>query len=355
MKRDFDLLPLFAQFIQDTRTGKRTKISGQRITLQTIRNYEQVFKLLSSFSNDKGFELRIRIPSTARERKIVSERNYWHRFYTRFSDYLYDEKKCFDNYVGLVMRVLKAFFNYLRYDKLLAVDDFFGKFYSPVEEIEIIALLPAQLRFLITDKDFEARLSPRLKDMKDVFVFGCTVALRCSDLFAVKCKDVRKLGGKAYLSVISKKTGQLTNIRLPEYLLQMLNEFTSDKQASSFVFPRVSLERFNKNIKHICELAGWCQICPKIRYRRGEAIEQLMFDDKRQYRFCDRISTHVMRRTAITTMVSLGMPENLVRKISGHSPNSKEFYRYVSYAQGYMDKEMDKVYQKLVRSAEVSF
>jgi len=61
-----------------------------------------------------------------------------------------------------------------------------------------------------------------------------------------------------------------------------------------------------------------------------------------------------MGRTAITTMVSLGMPENLVRKISGHSPNSREFYRYVSYAQGYMDKEMDKVYQKLVLNTDIS-
>ena len=257
------MLPLFVQFVWDTQTGKRTRVSGQRITWQTIRDYEQVFKLLRSFSFDKGFELRIRIPSTARERKVVGERNYWRQFYMRFSDYLYDEKKCFDNYVGLVMKVLKAFFNYLRYDKLLAVDDFFDKFCSPVEEIEIIALLPTQLRFLITNKDFEARLSPRLKDMKDVFVFGCTVALRCSDLFAVKCKDVRKLGGKAYLSVISKKTGQLNNISLPEYLLQMLNEFTSDKQASPFVFPRVSLERFNKNIKRICELAGGVKFVPK--------------------------------------------------------------------------------------------
>jgi len=263
MKRDLEMLPLFVQFVWDTQTGKRTRVSGQRITWQTIRDYEQVFKLLRSFSFDKGFELRIRIPSTARERKVVGERNYWRQFYMRFSDYLYDEKKCFDNYVGLVMKVLKAFFNYLRYDKLLAVDDFFDKFCSPVEEIEIIALLPTQLRFLITNKDFEARLSPRLKDMKDVFVFGCTVALRCSDLFAVKCKDVRKLGGKAYLSVISKKTGRLNNISLPEYLLQMLNEFTSDKQASPFVFPRVSLERFNKNIKRICELAGGVKFVPK--------------------------------------------------------------------------------------------
>jgi hypothetical protein len=38
-------------------------------------------------------------------------------------------------------------------------------------------------------------------------------------------------------------------------------------------------------------------------------------------------------------MLSLGMPEHAVRKISGHSPMSKEFFRYVSLAQSYQDKE----------------
>jgi integrase len=41
------------------------------------------------------------------------------------------------------------------------------------------------------------------------------------------------------------------------------------------------------------------------------------------------------------------MPEHLVRKISGHSNNSSSFNRYVHYAQAYMDKEIQKVHEKL--------
>jgi len=55
----------------------------------------------------------------------------------------------------------------------------------------------------------------------------------------------------------------------------------------------------------------------------------------------------MMRRTAITTLLILGMPEHLVRKISGHSNASKSFGRYVHYAQVYMDKEIEKVHNKL--------
>lgn len=35
-----------------------------------------------------------------------------------------------------------------------------------------------------------------------------------------------------------------------------------------------------------------------------------------------------MRRSAITVMLGLGVPEQVVRKISGHAPGSKEFFKY---------------------------
>jgi intergrase/recombinase len=58
-----------------------------------------------------------------------------------------------------------------------------------------------------------------------------------------------------------------------------------------------------------------------------------------------------MRRTAITTMLMLGMKEHVVRKISGHADNSKSFYRYVNLVQSYLDNEVDEVFSKLVEMA----
>ena len=51
-----------------------------------------------------------------------------------------------------------------------------------------------------------------------------------------------------------------------------------------------------------------------------------------------------MRRTAITTMLMLGMAEHVVKKISGHAANTKAFYRYVNLVQSYLDHEVDKVF-----------
>jgi intergrase/recombinase len=67
----------------------------------------------------------------------------------------------------------------------------------------------------------------------------------------------------------------------------------------------------------------------------------------KELRFCDVVSSHTMRRTAITTMLSLGVHEQLVRKISGHTPNSKEFYRYVSWSQTLQDRSTEEMFAKL--------
>jgi len=60
-----------------------------------------------------------------------------------------------------------------------------------------------------------------------------------------------------------------------------------------------------------------------------------------------KLTRCVGRRDTITTLLILGVPEQVVRRISGHAPNSKEFYRYVVIAQDYLDKHVSNAYQIL--------
>lgn len=66
------------------------------------------------------------------------------------------------------------------------------------------------------------------------------------------------------------------------------------------------------------------------------------------WKFHQHITAHTMRRTAITTLLILGVPELIVRKISGHAPGSKEFYKYVAISQQYLNQEVQNAYKKLV-------
>jgi integrase len=239
-----------------------------------------------------------------------------------------------------------VFFGYVKDKKKLTIGDFYKDFYIRKEEIPVISILPNQLRFLIHDKAFENKLPLKLKQTKDLFVFGCTVALRQSDLFALRFMDIQFNQGNYYLFNKSIKTGQLTKVRLPEYAVDIIFKTKNKVSAKAKIFSQISPSQLNKNIRKIAELAGWTEYVGKHRNKNGKEIE-LKTKKGKKYRFCDLLSSHTMRRTAVTTMLMSGMTETVVKKISGHSVSSRAFYRYVNFAQPYLDQEIDRMHNLL--------
>lgn len=345
-KKELSFFDLYDKFLKDSVSGKRLQPNGKKITEGTIANYTYTKKLLQKFCIEKKFELRIRSVKTLTQRQTQTEKNYWAKFYKKFTEYLYNDCGCFDNYVGANIKNIRTFFGYLNKMLLLNVGDFHLQFYVRREEIAIVTLLPEELNFLIYNKAFEESLDAKFKRVKDVFVFGCTVALRFSDLLALKKSNIRIVNNNWYLLVRSKKTSVETQICLPDYAIEILQQY---KIKGGYLLPRFNITNLNLYVKELTEKAGLTHNIGKTRGRRGNSKEISRSDTKKKetYRFCDLVTTHTMRRTAITTMLCLGMPEQVVRKISGHSPMSKEFFRYVSLAQAYQDKETAMVFDKL--------
>lgn len=116
------------------------------------------------------------------------------------------------------------------------------------------------------------------------------------------------------------------------------------------IFPPIPRTRFNNQLKLIAEVAGWTHETGKQRNKKGVALEISLKAGEHKYRFCDLVSSHTMRRTAITTMLMMGMKEHVVKQISGHANDSKSFYRYVNLVQSYLDNEMDIVFDKLAKA-----
>ena len=131
-----------------------------------------------------------------------------------------------------------------------------------------------------------------------------------------------------YLKVRSKKTATDTTVLLPAYVIEIIDRFD---YPSGNLLPKISKVNLNKNLEILFEAAGWTNTVGKCRMKDGQAVEHKTISGK-EYRFCDLASSHIMRRTAITNMLMMGVPENIVRRISGHSPQSKEFYTFVADA-----------------------
>jgi len=346
LKTEVKLLPLLQRYQSEMKRGKHLQKNGKRLRPTSIKNYATLEVSLIKFCYSKNFILRAHILRNAGKSLIERERNYWKSFYLKFTDFLYEERNNYDNHVGRTIKLLKCFFSYLNSDKGLNIGSFHNKFYAPSEEIEILALTPERLNILINSNANEHLLSDALKQTKDLFIFGCTVALRFSDLMLLKKDNVEIVGDRIYLKVRSKKTQTYTRVKLPGYAVNILNKYSN--KYSKKIVPYFSLNQMNINIKLLMGVYGFTEDFPKYRQKRGVPI--LIYKNKRLktiHRFCDSVSTHTMRRTAITTMLCLGMSEQVVRQISGHSANSKEFYRYVAFAQTYIDKEINMFHDKL--------
>lgn len=345
MKQLQPLTKLFSAFIRDTETGKRLKKNGERIKKDSIQNYKYVLQNLIEFEEKTGFGLRICDANKLNHREYLSEKNYWKKFYKKYTDFLY-KKGCYDNYVGQNIKVIRTFFNYLKNDKDFATGDFQRLFYVRKEEVDILVLSPEQLKFFIHNKEFEASLTPGLRRIKDIFVFGCTTGLRYSDIFLLTNKNFELQDNQWYLKIKSKKTKTFSFIKLPDYAATIyLNH--RPRSVKKAVFDSISLFNFNKSIKTLGERAEFTQPVNWSREKMGRSEGLKRAQTASVTRFCDKMSSHMMRRTAITTLLILGMPEHLVRKISGHSHGSASFNRYVHYAQSYIDKEIEKVHEQL--------
>lgn len=344
-KHRYDFFKLFDKFIKETQNGKRVQKNGKRVRKSSIEPYLWLRKLLHDFSNIKQFPLRVSNINHLKKREILAEKKYWSQFYKSFTEYLYTDLNCFDNYVGSNIVRLRAFFNHLQEHTSINPGNFHKEFYTFNEEISIVTLLPEQLNYLIYNKEFEVNLPDHLKKTKDVFVFGCTVALRFSDIFRISQSNIETINNKYYLNVNSQKTNTFTRVRLPEYAVEIIKKRHPSKKN---IFEPISKAQFNKNVKSLIEKANWVAPTTKSRTKRGIQVPIYKNQNtKEEYRFCDLITSHTMRRTAITTMLCLKMPENLVRQISGHSPNSKEFFKYVKLSQKYIDEETEMVFEKL--------
>lgn len=343
-KNQLPLLPLFQKFIADSSSGRRVTPSGKRICKDVIRNYKFIFTLLKQFEQLQVHPLHIQLLHKSSQRILQSEKLYWKKFFINFTQWMY-QRKYFDLYVGSVAKTLRTFFNYLLKDQCLLIGNFHQQFKVPFQKLTPVVLEPRQLKFLITDTTFKTGLSEMLERTNDIFVFGCTVGLRYGDLMKLKKTDIQFTDAGVFVLMNTSKTAAQVKIPLPQYAVEIINKYHS--KTGRYVLPRLSDVNLNLHLKELIEKAGWVYNLPKIRYQQGKPVE-LKNKYGNSYRFCDHITTHTMRRTAITTLLLMGVEENMVRTVSGHAAGSKEFYKYVAFIQNYFNKQVITAYDKLL-------
>src|SRR5262245_22101376 len=118
----------FEKFISLSSSGRRLTAAGKKITPGTVTGYKYVVRLIREYEEGQQIQLRINLLHTAALRILKREKNYWYRFFISFSNFLFNKKGYYDNYVASVFKTIKTFFNYLKNEKGLEIGNFHRSF-----------------------------------------------------------------------------------------------------------------------------------------------------------------------------------------------------------------------------------
>ena len=149
-------------------------------------------------------------------------------------------------------------------------------------------------------------LDVKLDAIRDNFVFQCLTGMRYSDVLNFKRDWIITVNDVEVIRYYDQKTKSLCSVPLFPEVKSILNKY---KYVLRFPLKTTALIG---NIRKVCKLAGVDQKVTLKKYK-GANVEMVTLP---KYYF---ISTHSARRTFVTVMMELGIPDSDLRKMTGHS------------------------------------
>lgn len=234
-------------------------------------------------------------------------------FYYDFTGYLMNDCGYFNNTVGKYIRTLKAVLNDAA-EKDLHQNFAFKKkgFKALNDEADNVYLSESEIEqvynvYLVSQ--------PKLDRVRDMFVIGCWVGLRYSDMAELQSGHFVEEEGNRYIKIRTQKMYDDVYIPLHPMVETILKKYDGQ-------LPRVlSNQKANEYLKDIAKLARLNSSVIINRKRGTERVSECF--EKWQL-----VSTHAQRRSFATNLYLQGVPTITIRAITGHR-TEKAFLSYV--------------------------
>ncbi len=334
-----------ANFLEDT--YNEYKIIGKRITIDILKKsldkrfnskgkndlLERFDEYLESSANDKALSTIRKNRTTLSKLKEYSQKKHCKitfdsidlNFDENFKDFLINDLKLTNNTVLKHYKTLKAFLNWAT-EREYNTNLEFRKFKAKPAECEIYFLSWDELMTLY---NFEIE-NKKLRNVRDIFCFGCFTGLRFSDIMNLNQDNV--INDRIHVQTL--KTKGNTIIPLNKYSRQIYLKYKSDETFK--LFKKISNQKMNDYLKELGELAKINDPVQVIRYRGAERIEKIV----PKY---EVLTSHIARKTFITNAMIRGMATEVIMDITTHT-SYKSFQRYFKIVDKHKKDQMEKVF-----------
>jgi len=265
---------------------------SKHITDRTLRKYNAFKKYLKEFAE------------YSRSTLIIDEIN--RKFADSFTEFLIAEKNLMMNSYTKYLTLLRAFGRHCLENELSENTGFkqiktkghnTSVFVPTTDEIERIEKLK------LNDQS--------LKEVRDAYLFLAYTGQRYSDIVDLKWKDIIHDDDYVFWKLFQKKTRSTQELMIP-LLPQAIALIEERKNRSTErVFDVISNQKMNYKLKQIAKLA---KIKGQFTIVRKQGINVHEIVKER----ANLISCHSARRFFVTNSIRLGVPPDVVRRISGH-------------------------------------
>src|SRR5690606_26327769 len=164
--------------------------------------------------------------------------------------------------------------------------------------------------------------SPRLEEVRDVFIFCCYTGFAYSDAYQFNHNAVMKgLDGNLWLSTLRQKTGTKESVPLLPVALQIIEKYRNNEYCTKYdkLLPVNSNQRYNAYLKEIADICG----------------------------INKKLTSHIARHTFATTItLANGVPIETVSAMLGHS-SIRTTQIYAKVVEQKVSDDMQKLKERL--------
>lgn len=232
-------------------------------------------------------------------------------FYDKLLNYFIHEKHLNSSIKEAHLPALNGFLNWAVNNEYIEENKFKGiRFPFVVTERYKLALNESEVKTL---HDLDLSNNKRLRDVRDVFLIECYTGVRYSDVNKITSDNIK--GNE--LHIYTQKSAK-NNVIIPlrKEAIEIINRYRFNNKE----LPLKSNQKMNDYLKELGELAGFIDSIIWV-----EASGRNMVEKKaKKY---EKLSTHVGRRTFITTNINRGMTPHQIMPLTTHS-TFKEFNKY---------------------------
>lgn len=171
----------------------------------------------------------------------------------------------------------------------------------------------------------EAKLSEAMDNARDWLIISCYTGQRVSDFLRFDKSMIRtqKSQGKevSVIEFTQKKTGKIMALPLHPEVTAIL-----DKRGGDFP-PKISDQRYNENIKIVCDEAGINYPVPGSKQVEQGKKTKIYRKESGTYPKCELVASHIGRRSFATNFYGI-IPTPLLMAATGHSTEAM-FLKYI--------------------------